>query len=125
MIILLFLYQERWVKKKVLSVHLGRLTFHSQLLDGQEIMQIIQACAIYLWVEFVVGSCCYRFDVLKWWEVCCLIRMQGCRKTQPGYLFNTNAVIPHKTSQQAHPRLVTTLDLRHSCINSASCQIST
>ena len=31
-----------------------------------------------------------------------------------------NAVIPHKTSQQAHARLVTTLDFRHSCINTAS-----
>ena len=49
----------------------------------------------------------------------------GMSKTQPEYLFHTNAVIPHKTSQQAHARLVTTLDLRHSGINSASCQIST
>ena len=53
----------------------------------------------------------------------CLNRTQGCRKTQPEYLFHTNAVIPLKNSQQAHTRLVTTLDLRHSCINSASCQI--
>ena len=38
-------------------------------------------------------------------------------RTQQSYLIHTNAVIPHKTSQQAHARLVTTLDLRHSCIN--------
>ena len=53
----------------------------------------------------------------------CLNRTQVCRKTQQGYLFHTNAVIPLKNSQQAHTRLVNTLDLRHSCINSASCQI--
>ena len=41
----------------------------------------------------------------------CLNRTQGCRKTQPEYLFYTNAVIPHKTLQQALARLVTTLDL--------------
>ena len=55
----------------------------------------------------------------------CLNRTQGSRKTQPEYF------IPHERSNstqdftQAHSRLVTTLDLRHSCINSASCQIST
>ena len=42
----------------------------------------------------------------------------GMSENTTGYLFHTNAVIPHKTSQQAHARLVTTLDLRHSCINS-------
>ena len=41
----------------------------------------------------------------------------GVAKQQRGYLFYTNTVIPHKTSQQAHARLATTLDLRHSCIN--------
>ena len=41
----------------------------------------------------------------------CLNRTQGCRKTHPEYLFHTNAVIPRKTSQQAHARLVTTLGL--------------
>ena len=50
----------------------------------------------------------------------CLNRTQGDRKTQPEYLFHTNAVIPLKTSQQAHTRLVTTLDFRHSGINTAS-----
>ena len=50
----------------------------------------------------------------------CLNRTQGCRKTQE-YLFHTNAVIPLKNSEQAHTTLVTTLDLRHSCIN--SCQL--
>ena len=50
----------------------------------------------------------------------CLIRTQGCRKQQQEYLFHTNAVIPHKTSQQAHARLVTTLDLRQPRINTAS-----
>ena len=49
----------------------------------------------------------------------------GMSKTQPEYLFHTNAVIPRKASQQAHARLVTTLDLYHSGINTASCQIST
>ena len=68
-------------------------------------------------------SLCYRFDVLKWYVVCCLIRTQGCRKHNLNILFHTNALIPLKTSQQAHTRLVTTLDLCHSCINSASCQI--
>ena len=43
--------------------------------------------------------------------VCSPNRTQGCRKTQQGYLFHTNAVFPHKTSQQAHARLVTTLGL--------------
>ena len=38
----------------------------------------------------------------------------GMSETQQGYLFHTNAVIPHKTSQQAHARLVNTLGLRHS-----------
>ena len=42
---------------------------------------------------------------------------KGMPKQQRGYLFYTNTVIPHKTSQQAHARLATTLDLRHSCIN--------
>ena len=42
-----------------------------------------------------------------------------CRNTK-GRLFHTNAVIPHKTSQQAHARLVTTLDLRQPRINTAS-----
>ena len=46
--------------------------------------------------------------------------MQGCQKQQQGYLFHANAVIPHKTSQRAHARLVTTLDLHHTCINMAS-----
>ena len=41
----------------------------------------------------------------------------GMSKQQQGYLFYTDTVIPHKTSQQAHVRLATTLDLRHSCIN--------
>ena len=44
----------------------------------------------------------------------------GMPKTQPEYLFHPNAVIPHKTSQQAHARLVTTLDLRQPRINTAS-----
>ena len=44
----------------------------------------------------------------------------GMSKQQRGYLFYTNAVTPHKTSQQARTWLVTTLDLRHSCINTAS-----
>ena len=35
----------------------------------------------------------------------------GMSETQQGYLFHTNTVIPHKTSQQAHTRLVTTLGL--------------
>ena len=30
----------------------------------------------------------------------------GLSEQQRGYLFHTNAVIPHKTSQQAHARLV-------------------
>ena len=41
----------------------------------------------------------------------------GMLKQQRGYLFYTNTVIPHKTSQQAHARLATTLDLHHSGIN--------
>ena len=41
----------------------------------------------------------------------------GMSKQQRGYLFYTNTVIPRKTSQQAQARLATTLDLRHSCIN--------
>ena len=49
----------------------------------------------------------------------------GISKTQLEYLFHMNAVIPPKTSQQAHARFVTSLDLRHSGINTASCQIST
>ena len=32
----------------------------------------------------------------------------GLSEQQQGYLFQTNAVIPHKTSQQAHARLVIT-----------------
>ena len=39
---------------------------------------------------------------------------------QRDYLFHTNAVIASKTSQQAHARLVTILDLCHTCINTAS-----
>ena len=35
----------------------------------------------------------------------------GMSETQQEYLFHTNAVILHKTSQQAHPRLVNTLGL--------------
>ena len=72
----------------------------------------------------------------KWLVVCSLNRTQGCRKQQQGYLFQMNAVTPLKTSQQAHARLVSytwkntpplnfTHDLYHSCINTASCQIST
>ena len=38
--------------------------------------------------------------------VCSLNRMQGCRKQQQGYFFLTNVIIPRKTSQQAHARLV-------------------
>ena len=49
--------------------------------------------------------------------ICSPNRTQGCRKTRQGYLFHMTAVIPHKTTQQAHARLVTTLELRHSCIN--------
>ena len=44
----------------------------------------------------------------------------GMSETQQGYLFHTNAVISHKTSQQAHARLVNTLYLRHPWINTAS-----
>ena len=40
------------------------------------------------------------------WQVCSLNRMQSCQKQQQGYLFQMNAVIPHRTSQQAHARLV-------------------
>ena len=47
-----------------------------------------------------------RVRCLKWQVVCSLNRTQGCRKQQQGYLFQMNAVIPHKTSQQAHARLV-------------------
>ena len=42
--------------------------------------------------------------------VCSLITTQECRNT-------TKIFIPHKTSQQAHTRLVTTFDLRHSCLD--------
>ena len=38
-------------------------------------------------------------------------------KHDQNILFHTNTVIPLKTSQQAHTRLVTTLDLCHSGIN--------
>ena len=41
----------------------------------------------------------------------------GMSEQQRGYLFCTNTVIPHKNSQQAHARLASTLDLRHSRIN--------
>ena len=41
----------------------------------------------------------------------------GMSKQQRGHLFYTNTVIPHKTSQQPHARLATTLDLCHSCMN--------
>ena len=34
--------------------------------------------------------------------LCSPNRTQGSRKQQRGYLFHTNAVTPHKTSQQAH-----------------------
>ena len=67
-----------------------------------------------------------RVRCLKWQVVCSLNRTQGCvassmfkvvgslqskqsagmSEQQQGYLFRTNAVIPHKTSQQAHARLV-------------------
>ena len=49
----------------------------------------------------------------------------GMSDTTTRIFIDTNAVIPRKTSQQAHTRLVTTLDLRQSFTNTASCQIST
>ena len=55
-----------------------------------------------------MGQCC-KFECLKWQVVCSLNRTQGCRNQQQGYLFQMNAVTPHKTSQQAHTRLVTIL----------------
>ena len=44
----------------------------------------------------------------------------GMSETQQGYLFHTNAVISHKTLQQAHARLVNILDFRLPFINTAS-----
>ena len=46
--------------------------------------------------------------------IACLRNGKLRRKQQRGYLFHTNAVTPHKTSQQAHARLVATLDSCHS-----------
>ena len=46
--------------------------------------------------------------------VCVEKERRDVGKQNKDNLFHTNAVIPHKTSQQAHTRLVTTLDLRHS-----------
>ena len=43
---------------------------------------------------------CYEFECFKWQVVCSLVRTQGCRKQQQGYLFHTNVIIPHETSQQ-------------------------
>ena len=66
---------------------------------------------VYKWVlvnlMLEVTLCC-EFECFQWQVVCSLLRMQGCRKQQQEYLFHTNAVIPRKTSQQAHARLVTT-----------------
>ena len=45
-------------------------------------------------------SGCYEFEWFKWRVVCSPVRTQGCRKQQQGYLFHTNAIIPHKSSQQ-------------------------
>ena len=66
-------------------------------------------------------------DTAFWWmlQVRCfkvvgsLLSKQnaGMSKHNQNILFHTNAVIPLKTSQQVHTRLVTTLDLRHSGIN--------
>ena len=50
-----------------------------------------------------LGTCqgeCYEFECFKWRVVCSPVRTQGCRKQQQGYLFHTNAIIPHKSSQQ-------------------------
>ena len=47
--------------------------------------------------------------------VCRLIRTQGYRNNNED-IYSTRT----QTSQQAHARLVTTLDPRHSCINTAS-----
>ena len=46
------------------------------------------------------GPQCYEFECFKWQVVCSLVRTQGCRKQQQGYLFHSNAIIPHETSQQ-------------------------
>ena len=43
---------------------------------------------------------CYEFECFKGQVVCSLVRTQGCRKQQQGYLFHSNAIIPHETSQQ-------------------------
>ena len=43
---------------------------------------------------------CYEFECFKWQVVCSPVRTQGCRKQQQGYLFHSNAIIPHETSQQ-------------------------
>ena len=43
---------------------------------------------------------CYEFECFKWRVVCSPVRTQGCRKQQQGHLFHTNAIIPHKSSQQ-------------------------
>ena len=46
------------------------------------------------------GAGCYEFECFKWRVVCSLVRTQGCRKQQQGYLFHSNAIIPNETSQQ-------------------------
>ena len=43
---------------------------------------------------------------LKWHVVCSLKQNAGSSEQQQGILFQMNAVIPHKASQQAHARLV-------------------
>ena len=47
----------------------------------------------------ILETCC-KFECFQWQVVCCLVKTQGCRKQQQGYLFHTNAVIPHKTSHK-------------------------
>ena len=70
------------------------------LLEGKSILQDLCRNGVN-WTT----QCC-EFVCLKCQVVCSLNRTQGCRKHQQGYFFQMNAVIPHKTSQQAHDRLV-------------------
>ena len=84
------------------------VSVHSSQQDSFCLVPIIMyRYFVFFWMSYrtlffspYCHTVCYEFECFKWQVVCSLVRTQGCRKQQQGYLFHTNVIIPHETSQQ-------------------------
>ena len=101
-----FLYEWRADENSNVVVIIGNHLFKCWSISWQALNLMVSKKQVSSPYRHFYHTIVLQVRCLKWQVVCSLNRTQGCWKQQQGYLFQMNTVIPHKTSQQAHARLV-------------------